>query len=454
MADSEFNLEPNYVNLANLGSFHSDQITSNLESSVIIQSLSEVAALVSLGDTNIAVPGRILGKLSAYEEAGASDYVLDTVREGYKLVFIDNKFPPPDFKDNNKSALCQNEFLYDELLRLERLGCLRRVKSRPHIVNPCSVVFSRKLRCVLDASQHLNKFCVRRRTSLADLSRLPDLIREGDYMTVNDLDSGYWQVPIYPPHQTCLGLSYTCEDNSVLYWVWAVMPLGIIDAAHIFTALTCPLMSYLQVHGKRSSIYIDDLLSLCQGFEAALLQDKFIQEFFLKGGWVFKPEKSSGPPSQRVKYLGLIVDSVKMQFEIPGDKLSRLLEEGNTLLTSRRVHVRNLASWVGLLQSVRLAIGPLISIMCRSIYDDIARARSWSTILQLSYKCKHQIDWWVRNLSSLNGFPITKDSSVTAFDFAVASDASDMGFFSYRVDSLQRTYSRPFSAAESEESST
>ena len=81
--------------------------------------------------------------------------------------------------------------MYDELLRLENLGCLKRVQSRPHIVNPCSVVFSRKLRCVLDASQHLNKFCVRRRTSLADLSRLPDLIREGDFMTVNDLDSGY-----------------------------------------------------------------------------------------------------------------------------------------------------------------------------------------------------------------------------------------------------------------------
>ena len=107
--------------------------------------------------------------------------------------------------------------------------------------------FCRKLCCVLDASQHLNKFCVHRRTCLADLSRIPYLIREGDYLTVNDLYSGYCQVPIYPPHQTCLGLSFACDNGTVLYWVWAVMPLGIIDAAHIFTALTDPLMSYLQV---------------------------------------------------------------------------------------------------------------------------------------------------------------------------------------------------------------
>ena len=151
MAKSECEIEPNYVGLGNLGSFSSEQVTSNLESSVIEQSLSDVAALVSLGDTNIAVPGRILGKLSAYEEAGASDYVLDTVREGYKLVFVDGVFPPSDFRENNSSALKQNDFLYEELLRLESLGCLRRVQSRPHIVNPCSVVFSCKLHCVDDA---------------------------------------------------------------------------------------------------------------------------------------------------------------------------------------------------------------------------------------------------------------------------------------------------------------
>ena len=67
-------------------------------------------------------------------------------------------------------------------------------------------------------------------------------------------------------------------------------------------------MSHKMLHGARSTIYIYDLLSLADSFELGVLQDKFIQEFFLNGGWVFKPSKSSGPPSQRVKYLGLIID--------------------------------------------------------------------------------------------------------------------------------------------------
>ena len=51
-------------------------------------------------------------------------------------------------------------------------------------------------------------------------------------------------------------------STQIDYWVWVVMPLGIIDAAHIVTAITDPLMSHFQLNGARSTIYNDDLLSL------------------------------------------------------------------------------------------------------------------------------------------------------------------------------------------------
>ena len=44
------------------------------------------------------------------------------------------------------------EFGYNELLRLEALGCISRVDVKPYIVLPMSVVFSKKLRLVVDAS--------------------------------------------------------------------------------------------------------------------------------------------------------------------------------------------------------------------------------------------------------------------------------------------------------------
>ena len=234
--------EPNFLGVSHLEDFSPNIPLSENE---FVSNLQSETPDVLLGDTNVKVPGRIKGKTEAYRKANASQYVLDTVTVGYKLIFINDEIPPSSFLPNNKSALSQKTFLFSELLRLEQLGCIKKVSSRPHIVNPCSIVFSKKLRCVLDASQWLNKFCVRRKTVLADLSRIPYLVRRGDYMTVNDLDGGYWQVPIFPPHQTYLGLSYQHEDKSYSYWVWVVMPLGIVDAAHIFTALTDPLMEYI-----------------------------------------------------------------------------------------------------------------------------------------------------------------------------------------------------------------
>ena len=266
--------------------------------------------------------------------------------------------------------------------------------------------------------------------------------------------AGYGQVPIFPPHQTYLGLSFEHDDLSVSYWVWVVMPLGIVDAAHIFTALTDPLMDCILLKGMRANIYIDDLLSICQGFANAVIQDKAIRAYFYEGGWVFKPSKSSGPPSQRVTYLGLVINSLDMIFEIPADKMVRLLEGAKFLLSARRFLVKTLASWVGLLQSVRLAVGPVVSIMCRSLYDCIKAAKYWSSYIKLSDLAKFQLQWWVDNLPSLDGYPICQDSSVIKFEFSVSGDASDRGFFMYKVESRQKLFSRAFTVVESQESST
>ena len=62
------------------------------------------------------------------------------------------------------------------------------------------------------------------------------------------------------------------------------MPLGIIDAAFIFTKITKPIMASLRLLGKRSSIYIDDLLNSHQEEVGCALQEQFIHKQFFRGG--------------------------------------------------------------------------------------------------------------------------------------------------------------------------
>ena len=88
------------------------------------------------------VPVRLLGKSQFYLDSNASQYIVQTIETGYKLVFITDTPPPSFMKRNNLSALNQSDFVYNEFLRLEKLGCIKRV----------DYVYSKKWRCVLDAS--------------------------------------------------------------------------------------------------------------------------------------------------------------------------------------------------------------------------------------------------------------------------------------------------------------
>ena len=221
--------------------------------------------------------------------------LLTLLLRGISYFLLRTPVPQKLYRKNNQSALLRADFVYAEFLRLEQLGCIKRVDYIPHVVNPMSCVFSKKWRCVLDASIGLNPYCRKRKITLDDLSCIHKILKRGDFMTVSDLDSGYWHVPIHPDFQTFLGLHFILPSGQILYWVWVCMPLGIVDAAYIFTKITKPIMASLRLEGKRSSIYIDDLFNTHQTEVGCAQQEVYIHQQFFKGGWVFKPEKSSGP---------------------------------------------------------------------------------------------------------------------------------------------------------------
>ena len=115
-------------------------------------------------------------------------------------------------------------------------------------------------------------------------------------MTVSDLDSGYWHVPIHADFQTFLGLHFILPTGQTLYWVWTCMPLGIVDAAYIFTKITKPIMGSLRLLGKRSAIYIDDLLNSHQDEVGCALQERFIHQQFFRGAGCLSLRSHQAPP--------------------------------------------------------------------------------------------------------------------------------------------------------------
>ena len=418
--------------------------------------LHNESPLVDKNDANLAtdarVPGRIRGHQEVYRDLGADDYIVSTVENGYKLVF--DSLPPDSFTRNNKSALEKKDFVYSELLRLEELGCIKRVNTQPRVVLPLSAVHSKKWRLVVDASRTLNPYCTKRKIMLEDLSHIPFNIRKGDYMVVNDLDSGYWHLPIAEEHWTYLGVHFEHEDGSYTFWVWTVLCLGLRDAAFIFTKTLSPLVAELRREGLRGQLYIDDKLTLGSTFHECMDWEQKVKALFYKAGWVFKPGKRSGEPSQVCRFLGLIIDSRDLTFNIPSEKMESIRSRAEEMLRRRLNKVKVVASLVGLLQSVRLATGPIVGVMTRSLYFAINDAKSWSSFVKLDDLAREELKWWSQNIEKVSKYPIQGSITSVPAGIRVASDSSGVGLFSYEVRGRPCLARRPFSAYERSQSST
>ena len=117
--------------------------------------------------------------------------------------WVKNGYTPPFFKEptrnvhtkNNKSALMNQEFLESEILEFLRKGIISEVLEAPHIINPLSVVYSKKWRCVFDC-RLINSSCEKRSVQLEDLRYVPNLIEKDDFICCEDLKQGYWQVKL------------------------------------------------------------------------------------------------------------------------------------------------------------------------------------------------------------------------------------------------------------------
>ena len=175
---------------------------------------------------------------------------------GYELPF--NSVPPtPLSASNNKSLSTNIDFARAEIVRQVNMGILSEVAYKPFIVNPISVVFTNKWRLVVDC-RLLNPYLVKRKIKLEDLRVVPDLVCRDDFMSTDDLEKGYWQVPLNPEYRKFIGISL---DNR--YYVANVLILGVSDAVYAFTKINRPIIRYVRSLGVKAAVFIDNFFT-CQ----------------------------------------------------------------------------------------------------------------------------------------------------------------------------------------------
>ena len=145
------------------------------------------------------------------------------------------------------------------------------------------------------------------------------LCEKGDYLFSFDLKSGYHHVDIAEAQQKYLGFAWDGH-----YYVFTVLLFGISSASYIFTKLIRPLVRYWWSKGLRILVYLDDGLCATAGVQGALEASQLVQDTLSKAGFVTHPTKSIWTPTQRLTWLGFVINLEQGQVEVPVEKLVAL----------------------------------------------------------------------------------------------------------------------------------
>ena len=356
-------------------------------------------------------------------ELEPSSFVETIVSEGYRLPFI--KLPHPVCLVNHKSACENGTFVSSAIEELIAGRCVVQSTTCPTVSSPLSVVFNAKgkPRLVIDL-RYVNQFLPECKFKYEGLDLIPSLFSSGDFFTTFDLKSGYHHVDIHQDSWPYLGFSW-CVGHERKWFMFRVLPFGLSTACYVFTKLLRPLVKRWRSKGLRCIVYIDDGICASSDRQQCVVDTKQIVDDIALAGFVINAEKSSLEPQQVGPWLGFLLDLNKGMFYVPEEKLARLKKAIVAILHCKSVSVRKLASIVGQIISMSLAIGPTARLRTRALYHVLNSRRSWSDQVYIANDCREELLFWHACLPAHNGQPIWFSPGATRVVF---SDASSTGY--------------------------
>ena len=161
------------------------------------------------------------------------------------------------------------------------------------------------------------------------------------------------------------------------FYIFAILPFGLSTACYIFTKLMRPLVRFWRGRGLKAIVYLDDGIIAVKSKSKALSESTQVQYDLQCAGFVVHVEKSVWDPSKDMEWLGFKIDLAKGEFSVPEHKLVKLKSQLEEALKSRLIPARSLASLIGKIMSISLALGPVTRLMTCSLYVTLNSKAAW-----------------------------------------------------------------------------
>ncbi|CAJ0946804.1 unnamed protein product [Ranitomeya imitator] len=143
------------------------------------------------------------------------------------------------------------------------------------------------------------------------------------FMVVLDLKDAYYHVPIHKDHQRFLRMAIHIK-GVLRHFQFTALPFGLAIAPRVFTKLVAEVMAHLREENTLIVPYLDDFLVIGSSQQHCKNQLDLVIQSLKNLGWLINLEKSKLVPSQVQEYLGLTLDSRKMECRLPEGKLQKI----------------------------------------------------------------------------------------------------------------------------------
>ena len=289
----------------------------------------------------------------------------------------------------------------------------------------------------------LNQFVTYNHFKMEGFQVVRNLIQEGDWLCKVDLKDAYFCIPIHPDHRKFLRFIH--EDQMLQY---RSLPFGLASGPRLFTKIMKPVIALLRRIGVRLVIYLDDILLLNQS-QDGLQKDRDTLLWLLHNlGWLINWKKSVLDPSQHLEFLGLTIDSIKMEITLSETKVAGIKQKCSNLLGRQTVSIQELASLIGTLNATVEAVIPA-SLYVRELQMFQTKCllkspKNFQTMVALSKVCEEEITWWIHQLDQWNGKQIRMSVNP---DLTIETDASKTGWGAV-CPALSVTMGGPWSVSE------
>lgn len=384
------------------------------------------------GFKEIIVKNRLRDHVEFWESIGANSFILDTIKNGYKIPFY--SLPGKSISENNMSAKRDMPFVKEAIQELLDRGLVEKCSTAPTVVNPLSVSTQNngKKRLILDLRE-VNKHIWKQSVKYEDLRLALMYLEKDSWMIKFDIHSAYHFLDIYYPHTDYLGCSIKDDNGNTIYIRFLVLPFGLGVAPYLYTKFTRPLIAKWRSEGKKVIMFLDDGFGTGASYLDTQTLSKEVKTDLLKSGLIPKAGKSIWEPVQVLEWLGAVLNSREFTISIPKRRLEKALGVLKGLNRKNWVAVRDVASFVGQIISMSIVIGPVAQIMSRYLSMDVLKARTWNSYINLSQNSLEQLSFWENMLYELNVKSIGKSASCSR---VVYSDASASGFAGYEVSTI------------------